>query len=73
MVVRTGSVRGGLRGSAAGREAGGAVAAGADDVIAGRKQVDAAAEVGATGPERHELVGQVHRRHRDDLQVQSEV
>lgn len=70
LAVHTSNVSSGLRGSTAGGEAGWAVAASADNVIARGKQVDAVTEVGAAGPERHELVGQIHCRHCDDLQAE---
>lgn len=70
LAVHTGNVCGGLRGSTAGGEAGWAVTAGADNVIARCEQVHAATEVGSAGPERHKLAVQVHCCHRDDLQAQ---
>lgn len=69
LAVHTSNVCSGLWGSTTGSEACCAVAAGTDDVIARCKQVDAATKVGTAGSERHELVGQVHCRHSDDLQA----
>lgn len=48
--VHTGSMCGSRGGPAPGGETGAAVTTGANDVIAGSKQINTAAVVGATGP-----------------------
>ena len=54
--VRTSDMSSGRGGPGARGEAGGAVTAGADDVVSGSEEVDAAARVGAPAPQGHGLV-----------------
>lgn len=65
--LRTCSVCSSLWGSTAGGEASAAVTTGTNDVVAGCKQINAAAEVGTTCSLWHELVHWVNCPHCDDL------
>lgn len=60
-----------LGGSTLGCKAGAAVTAGTDDVVTGREQIDAAAEVGAPRSLWHELVHWVYCPYCDDLRLWS--